>query len=62
MSLIEQAAKRLEELRRAGAATGDEPAHAEGAPAPAIVPPEHVPTPEAAIRVSARRDWHRSRV
>ena len=32
MSLIEQAAKRLEELRRAGAATGEDPAHAEARP------------------------------
>jgi protein-tyrosine kinase len=43
MSLIEQAAKRLEELRRAGATTGDEPPGAEAV--------RHlVPTPEAAVR------------
>ena len=50
MSLIEQAAKRLEELRRAGAQTPG-PAPASGdqdKPAPER---EHVPTPEAAIRV-----------
>ncbi len=48
MSLIEQAAKRLEELRRAGAETT-------GAAAPATSHPnaaggEHVPTPEAVVR------------
>lgn len=50
MSLIEQAAKRLEELRRAGAQTPG-PAPAAGdqdKPAPER---EHVPTPEAAVRV-----------
>src|SRR5579864_6031021 len=46
MSLIEQAAKRLEELRRAGAATADDaPALASARPQP-----EHVPTPEAVVR------------
>jgi len=49
MTLIEQAAKRLEELRRAGAATADD------APvAPAIdnreAQQERLPTPEAAVR------------
>ncbi len=46
MSLIEQAAKRLEELRRAGAATAD------GAPGPTADRPhsERVPTPEAVVR------------
>ncbi|HQR12080.1 MAG TPA: XrtA-associated tyrosine autokinase [Casimicrobiaceae bacterium] len=56
MSLIEQAAKRLEELRRAGA---EEPV---GSPALHADPkdrlparPEHVPTPEALVReISAR--------
>lgn len=50
MSLIEQAAKRLEELRRAGAQTpGSAPATGEqDKPAPER---EHVPTPEAAVRV-----------
>ena len=51
MSLIEQAAKRLEELRRAGAETapdaGGEPdAAADGRGATA----EHLATPEAAVR------------
>lgn len=50
MSLIEQAAKRLEELRRAGAqAPAATPAT--GAPDPQPTVREHVPTPEAAIRV-----------
>jgi len=53
MSLIEQAAKRLEELRRAGADVPDVPTEqaprrAEGAP------PERTPTPEAAVREAAR--------
>ncbi|MEO8752046.1 MAG: chromosome partitioning ATPase, partial [Casimicrobiaceae bacterium] len=50
MSLVEQAAKRLEELRRAGAEIGNS---REAAPAPGGedgAPPERVPTPEAAVR------------
>lgn len=53
MSLIEQAAKRLEELRRAGAET------AAAAPDAAATAPlhvaEHLPTPEAAMRGLAGR-------
>ncbi len=47
MSLIEQAAKRLEELRRAGALTEEDssPAHGKGE-----TTHERVPTPEAVIR------------
>ena len=48
MSLIEQAAKRLAELKRAGAEMSDQPAsgsHAAGQP-----PSESVPTPEALMR------------
>ncbi len=53
MSLIEQAAKRLEELRRAGAeAPAMEPAVPQ---ASAATTPEHVTTPEAAIRELAAR-------
>jgi receptor protein-tyrosine kinase len=53
MSLIEQAAKRLEELRRAGAETSNaEPA---GPTANAAAPPEHLATPEAAVRELAAR-------
>lgn len=49
MSLIEQAAKRLEELRRAGATQGDD--------APAEAPREPLPTPEALVRaLEARRE------
>jgi receptor protein-tyrosine kinase len=48
MSLIEQAAKRLEELRRAGAEAEPEP-KATGPAANANASPEPVPTPEAAI-------------
>ena len=48
MSLIEQAAKRLEELRRAGALTPDNAAAAGGAKSEAAG--ERVPTPEASIR------------
>lgn len=51
MSLIEQAAKRLEELRRAGAATTD------GASGPAVGGPnaEPLPTPEAVVRALGTR-------
>ena len=54
MSLIEQAAKRLEELRRAGAEMPDAPASgtAEAAPLDGV---DHLPTPEAAIRGLAAR-------
>jgi receptor protein-tyrosine kinase len=52
MSLIEQAAKRLEELRRAGAETAAVPAAAETAP---LYVAEHLPTPEAAMRGLAGR-------
>lgn len=48
MSLIEQAAKRLEELRRAGAETTEVAAPATSHPNAAEG--EHVPTPEAAVR------------
>ena len=49
MSLIEQAAKRLEELKRAGAdaSEAEQPA---SAPPGAERPPERIPTPEAAVR------------
>jgi protein-tyrosine kinase len=53
MSLIEQAAKRLEELRRAGAEAAEaEPA---GPAANAAAAPEHLATPEAAVRELAAR-------
>ncbi len=55
MSLIEQAAKRLEELRRAGAQTSVEEgvaSHAGGAPGPGA----HIPTPEAAVHALGVRD------
>ncbi len=45
MSLIEQAAKRLEELRRAGAVEREDPASAQR-----NKDTEHVPTPEALVR------------
>jgi protein-tyrosine kinase len=48
MSLIEQAAKRLEELRRAGAETAGVAAPATSHPNAAGV--EHVPTPEGVVR------------
>lgn len=48
MSLIEKAAKRLEELRRAGAEIADEPA-VKGADARAAPDAERLPTPEAAV-------------
>ncbi|MFO1412776.1 MAG: XrtA-associated tyrosine autokinase [Burkholderiales bacterium] len=54
MSLIEQAAKRLEELRRAGAGAG-EPQDSTVVPAAAERPVE-VPTPEAAMRSDAVRE------
>ena len=53
MSLIEQAAKRLEELRRAGAEVPGEPS--EGAESVRVDGAEHLPTPEAAIRGLAAR-------
>ena len=49
MSLIEQAAKRLEELRRAGAQAPATPATDAHDQSPAVR--EHVPTPEAVARV-----------
>ena len=49
MSLIEQAAKRLEELRRAGAGINEAPGAAADAPGLQSVP-ESLPTPEAAMR------------
>jgi protein-tyrosine kinase len=52
VSLIEQAAKRLEELRRAGALTADDAAAASGKTEPAS---ERVPTPEASIRALDER-------
>jgi len=55
MSLIEQAAKRLEELRRAGAELpGDASADAKSGDAPSAVT-ESLPTPEAAIHALAAR-------
>jgi protein-tyrosine kinase len=54
MSLIEQAAKRLEELRRAGAEVPAAPS-SDRAKAAALDGVEHVPTPEAAIRGLAAR-------
>lgn len=54
MSLIEQAAKRLEELRRAGAEVPGAPS-SEGAEAARVDGAEHLPTPEAAIRGLAAR-------
>lgn len=50
MTLIEQAAKRLEELRRAGAATADDAHAAEEAAASREGQQERLPTPEAAMR------------
>lgn len=47
MSLIEQAAKRLEELRRAGVQLDETP---QGSATPPADVPERVPTPEAAMR------------
>jgi receptor protein-tyrosine kinase len=50
MSLIEQAAKRLEELRRAGAALPDEPSSPTVPEGGAKARQEHIPTPEALVR------------
>lgn len=50
MSLIEQAAKRLEELRRAGAETGGADSQPVSTGMPSHADVRHVPTPEAAIR------------
>jgi len=50
MSLIEQAAKRLEELRRAGAALPDESVSPAVADSGAKARQDHVPTPEALVR------------
>jgi receptor protein-tyrosine kinase len=54
MSLIEQAAKRLEELRRAGAEIPAEPS-SDSAKTASVDGVEHLPTPEAAIRGLASR-------
>lgn len=52
MSLIEQAAKRLEELRRSGATEGDDPRQAAE-----TRPADVTPTPEAVVRaLEARRE------
>src|SRR5438876_341957 len=51
MSLIEQAAKRLEELRRAGAELPESPAEAGHTARPG----DHPPTPEAIVRVLEAR-------
>ena len=60
MSLIDQAAKRLEELRRAGAKIADE-ATASGAPAaPPQAREEHIPTPEALVQGLKARDRQRA--
>jgi|KBSSwiStaDraftv2_1062776.scaffolds.fasta_scaffold00189_41 receptor protein-tyrosine kinase len=50
MSLIEQAAKRLEELRRAGAETSDSEPESAAPKAGTAAAPEHLATPEAAVR------------
>jgi protein-tyrosine kinase len=50
MTLIEQAAKRLEQLRRAGVETAGDTAGASEAADSRQGSPEHVPTPEAAMR------------
>lgn len=50
MSLIEQAAKRLEALRRSGAEMGEPTPAQTAAEAAGAVAPEHLPTPEAAVR------------
>ena len=50
MSLIEQAAKRLEELRRAGAALPDKPTSPVLPDVGAKERQDHVPTPEALVR------------
>ena len=49
VSLIEQAAKRLEELRRSGAVAGAD-APSEASPNVAKSGDDHVPTPEALVR------------
>jgi hypothetical protein len=54
MSLIEQAAKRLEELRRAGAALPDDPASPAVADSGAKARQDHVPTPELVRELSIR--------
>jgi len=55
MSLIEQAAKRLEELRRAGAETSDAESESAERQANVAAAPEHLATPEAAVRELAAR-------
>ena len=59
MSLIEQAAKRLEELRRAGAEVPKDAAPDAGDAAP-VDGVEHLPTPEATVRGLAARAAPRS--
>jgi len=56
MSLIEQAAKRLEELRRAGATLPDTPASPTVADSSAGARQDRVPTPEALVRELNARD------
>ena len=56
MSLIDQAAKRLEELRRAGATLPEASPSKVAAEAVAPVRAEHVPTPEALVRELNNRD------
>jgi len=56
MSLIEQAAKRLEELRRAGAALPDDPASHTAPDVGPVARQERVPTPEALVRELNSRD------
>ena len=57
MSLIEKAAKRLEELRRSGANAPEDSSAAPALPQdPPRAPPEHVPTPEALVREINARD------
>jgi receptor protein-tyrosine kinase len=56
MSLIEQAAKRLEELRRAGAALPENPSSPTVPEGAAQAYPDQVPTPEALVRELNTRD------
>jgi receptor protein-tyrosine kinase len=56
MSLIEQAAKRLEELRRAGAQTSDGEAAQGGTTASSVAKADHTSTPEAAMRYLAAQE------
>jgi len=56
MSLIEQAAKRLEELRRSGATLPDVPASPTPPDVGAAARQERIPTPEALVRELSIRD------